>query len=120
MTFQSERLVELRTKCGMSKSEVARLIHVSPMAYGRYERGERTPSFQTIHYIANALGVSSDYLLGQTDNSSPDTLVITRNECPEFFDFLLDLQKDTDKINRILSYYTTYIKNKGAVKKHSP
>ena len=43
-----ERLIKSRKLLGLNKAEAARLLNLSKMGYGRYESGERSPSFQTI------------------------------------------------------------------------
>ena len=45
MKFQPQRLISLRNKLGISKAEAARRLNMSAMGYGRYETGERVPSF---------------------------------------------------------------------------
>ena len=51
MNFQPERLLHLRTSLNINKAEAARRLKISAMAYGRYEKGEREPSYQTVCYI---------------------------------------------------------------------
>ena len=47
MNFCPERLIQLRTSLNINKAEAARQLNISAMAYGRYERGEREPSYQS-------------------------------------------------------------------------
>jgi len=51
----------------MSKSDMVKLLDIDGDAYGRYERNEVKPSVEMATKIANALGVSLDYLVGKTD-----------------------------------------------------
>ena len=36
----------------ISKAEAARQLNISAMTYGRYEKGEREPSYPSVSYIA--------------------------------------------------------------------
>jgi len=51
----------------MSQSDMGKLLDIDGDAYGRYERNEVKPSVEMATKIANALGVSLDYLVGKTD-----------------------------------------------------
>ena len=54
-----EQLRELRLQRGLTLREVARLVDdLSWQGLSKVERGERTPSTQTLAAIARALGVS--------------------------------------------------------------
>lgn len=46
MHFCPERLIQVRESLHINKAEAARRLNLSAMAYGRYERGEREPSYQ--------------------------------------------------------------------------
>ena len=66
-SFQ-ERLRELRTDKKIMAKTMADNLGISYRNYQRYERGEMdTPSSKLIS-IADYFGVSTDYLLGRTDN----------------------------------------------------
>ncbi len=41
----------------MTQEDVARIIEIDPKSFGRIERGERSPSLDTIEKIARALSV---------------------------------------------------------------
>ena len=58
-----ERISALRRARGLSQAELARRLGVSASAMGMYEQGRREPSAQTLVTIAQALGVTTDYLL---------------------------------------------------------
>lgn len=70
-----KRLLELRSEKGLSREAFARLIGTSGAIIGRYERNERTPSVEIANNMAEALGVSLDYLVGNVDSAlDPDLL----------------------------------------------
>lgn len=58
-----ERLRDLRVQKKLSQAELAEIIGVHHTHIGRYERGESRPLSKHLQSLANALGVSIDYLL---------------------------------------------------------
>lgn len=68
----SDRLRELRAGRKMSQSDLAKAIHVSQQAITKWENGKSEPSSSAITAIANYFNVSSDYLLGRTNEKLPD------------------------------------------------
>jgi len=62
-----ERLALVRKNKKISQEEIAKLIGVHAPVIGRYERGEVKPSIEIAAKIAEALNVSLDYLVGNTD-----------------------------------------------------
>ena len=61
------RLLELRKQRGFSQAELADLLTTRAPVIGRYERGEATPSVEVASRLAKILGVSLDYLVGNTE-----------------------------------------------------
>ncbi len=57
------RIAALRREAGLSQSELAKLLQVSPSTVGMYEQGRREPSAQMLLTLSRVLGVSVDYLL---------------------------------------------------------
>ena len=57
------RIAALRRERGLSQTELARRIQVSPSALGMYEQGRREPSGEILVAMARELDVSTDYLL---------------------------------------------------------
>lgn len=105
MNFQSDRLVQIRQKLGINKAEAAKRLNMSAMGYGRYENGQRTPSYQTICFIAQVFNTSPEYLCGMDSDASAKTIVIDQNEAPELFNMLEELGSNSDMEKRILGYY---------------
>lgn len=66
MTKIGERIVLLRKQKGWSQSELARAVEASREAIGKYEREEASPSVETAKKIADALGVTLDYLVDES------------------------------------------------------
>ena len=63
------RIALLRADKGWSQAELAKQIGVSPSAVGMYEQGRREPSLALLVCLAQALDVTTDYLLtGKCNN----------------------------------------------------
>lgn len=69
-------LKELRTKKGLSLSDVARSMGISRQAYSYYENNQRDPDTAMVKALAEFFGVSTDYLLGRAE---PDTKRLLNN-----------------------------------------
>jgi transcriptional regulator with XRE-family HTH domain len=74
------RLKAIRSEKGLKREELAKLIGTSAAIIGRYERDERTPSVDIAKNIAEALGVSLDYLVGDATVLIKDKKMIYRIE----------------------------------------
>lgn len=62
-----KRLQEIRKEKALSQDALAKELGVHGAVIGRYERGEVRPSIEMASKIAEALGVSLDYLVGNSD-----------------------------------------------------
>lgn len=101
-----ERLTIAREALGITKAEAARRCGLSKIGYCRYEYGDRTPSLQTTEVLAQRLGTSVDYLIGNSDDRNPDQITICREKTP----FLFELSRicgssGEDMAKRLLDYY---------------
>ena len=65
----ASRLTYLLYRSDMSQSDLARKANIQPSTISYYICNRRkTPHAETLRRIAVALGVSSDYLIGLTDD----------------------------------------------------
>lgn len=64
----AERIKELRLEQGMSQDTLGEIIGVKRFAVSTYERGQNYPEVRNLIILADYFGVSTDYLLGRTDN----------------------------------------------------
>lgn len=65
------RLSSLRNQRGMTQTKLAAQAEINRAQYNRYEKGETTPSIETLSKIAEALGISIDYLAeGKEENAA--------------------------------------------------
>ena len=104
MNFIPERLISLRKSLGITKAEAARRLNMSAMGYGRYENGEREPSYQTVGYIAQTFHSSIDYLYGLSDEPDSVILTISKNEEPDLFFLVQSARKNSDLRKRLTAY----------------
>lgn len=63
----SKRLKELRLENGLTQQRIASLLNIKQQSYIRYEYGTGEPSLNTLIKIAEIFGVTTDYLLGVSD-----------------------------------------------------
>lgn len=105
-TLNCQRLINCRKQLGITKQEAAKRMQMSQPAYLRYESGERKPSIHVIQFMAHILGTSVNYLIGKTDNPSPDSYLVKIENEPELFDLITTyVNSDTNTQNRLLSYF---------------
>ena len=105
-----ERLLSIRKKKKVSQDELAKQIGVHAPVIGRYERNEVKPSIEVATNIANALGISLDYLVGITDV----------NLDSEVLDLIIDVQKLKEEDNKhIMTTINALIRDAKARKTYS-
>ena len=99
-------IADLREKKEWSQTDLADQSNVSRVMIGKYERGEAVPSIEAAKKIADALGVSLDYLVGEGVNSKFDKRTLKR---------LQDLELlEEDKKKTLLDLIDTYIRDSKA------
>lgn len=65
------RLRQLRKQKDLSQTELGELVDLHYTHIGRYERGASKPSADAMRRLADALGVSTDYLMeGTTEEAA--------------------------------------------------
>lgn len=92
MSFNS-RLKAIRLNMGLNQKEFADKIGISPVTLSHYENDKREPDLKKLASICTILSVSSDYMLGLSDSTSPAmTVTISSERIPR--DPLDDLSPD--------------------------
>ncbi|MCY9764808.1 helix-turn-helix domain-containing protein [Paenibacillus alvei] len=72
------RIAELRKKKNLTQYDLGSLLNVSTSTVAMWERGHRDPSSEALSQLSSFFSVSSDYLLGLTD----DPTIELRAETP--------------------------------------
>ena len=71
----AERLRTARELRKMSQSDLAREADLQPSAVSHFETGRRSPSFANLKALSDALKVTTDYLIGRSDEMSVSNAV---------------------------------------------
>ena len=70
--MKGNRIKLLREEKGLRQDELSKILDVSPSAIGMYERDEREPNDDITLKLAEFFNVTTDYLLGKSDNRNSD------------------------------------------------
>ena len=62
------RLKDLREDCDLRQSDVADFLGIKQTVYSRYERGYQNIPLEHLIKLADFYKVSTDYILGRTNN----------------------------------------------------
>lgn len=108
MTF-GEKIISLRKQLKWSQDDLAKKIGTSAPIVGRYERQEINPSIDVAAKIANALNVTVDYLIGQSDHIIMDKALIRRMEDIEALP-----SEEKEKVYYLIDMALAYNKTKKA------
>ena len=94
-------------KC-LTQQQMADLLGIQRPTYTRYESGERQPDFQTVLKISQVLGVTTDYLLGNSDTP------LSLDQQLEGIDFALygEVHDLTDEEKQDILNFVKYTKSK--------
>ena len=65
------RLFDLREDHDYTQKSVAEYLNMQPNVYRRYEKGTRAIPVEAVIKLADYYRVSTDYLLGRTDDPTP-------------------------------------------------
>lgn len=63
-----DRIAELRSNAHMSQFQLAKVLGIGTSTLGMYETNKRKPSPKILKRIADYFNVSTDYLLGRSNN----------------------------------------------------
>ncbi len=91
----AERLVAVREKNGYTRKRLAEELGRPYRTITNYEMGEREPGHGYIVEIAKKFNVSTDYLLGKSDDENP-----TNKKDPPYSDEAIQLAKDYDGLDK--------------------
>jgi transcriptional regulator with XRE-family HTH domain len=103
----AERLRELRKQKGLSQSELGERVGVHYTHVGRYERGVSRPAADTLKRLADALGVSGDYLLEGTVEEAARARFEDRDLLRQFQEVERLPEEDKAVVKRLLEAFLT-------------
>ena len=66
-----QRLRDLREDADLLQKDIARLLQCTQVCYSQYELGKRDIPTDVLIRLADFYHVSTDYLLGRTDEKTP-------------------------------------------------
>lgn len=104
MTF-GERILSIRKRLKWSQDDLAKKVGTSAPIIGRYERNEIKPAIDTAKAIADALGVTVDFLLGGDDTVMDKELLQKVKDIESFTEE--ERLKIYDLIDMAISYHKT-------------
>jgi len=97
-----KRLKELRRQKDVSQEELSKALNITTSAVGQYEIDARNPSFDVLIKMSKFFCVSTDYILGLTDDVNksvnvPKDYALVISEA-------LSQGVSSDKLKKTLSY----------------
>lgn len=66
-----QRIRDLREDCDKTQQNIAEYLHMAQAQYQRYEAGKRDIPTHVLIALADYYNVSTDYLLGRTNDPTP-------------------------------------------------
>ena len=96
------RLKELREKAGYSQYSLADALNIAQSTVGNWEAGKREPNFVTAQRIADFFNVTTDYLLGRTNDPAPPNI-----KSPVYDDEALELMEEMHKRPELKVLFST-------------
>lgn len=121
------RLRKLRTSFKLNQEELGKKIGVGKTTISQYESETRSPDTGTLQKIAEVFNVSTDYLLGRTDDPNPsqpsapewattkdkrDIKKILEDDLPVMFDGVPVEDEDKQRITDLITGFLWDAKKK--------
>lgn len=104
----SDRIIKKREELNLSQTHLAKRAGLKPPSISQYESGSRSPSYEALLKLSNALNVSTDYLIsgleGKQENANDKVLNILNRIVPN-----LTLE-NKDKLLEYAVYLSSNIK----------
>lgn len=108
------RVVKIRERLGMKQNELAKRTGINVSVVNRIEKNERPARDTEITSIANVLGVTTDYLLGRSDDpekTHEDEFEAFRNR-PDLEVWYKDLPKSSEEELEMLKEMFEFWRNR--------
>ncbi|WP_025727752.1 helix-turn-helix domain-containing protein [Heyndrickxia ginsengihumi] len=111
--FRGDRLKRLRINKKLTQEELGKIVNVTKVSISGYEKGKRSPDTETLNMLADYFNVTTDYLLGRTDDEKGHYI----NESTGEYKFTekdeRDIAKRMDQIRKDLMEANNTDKNDG-------
>lgn len=104
-----KRLLELRKKENLSQEALSKILNVGQTTISSWERGEKEPDNETLLKLADYFSVSTDYLLGRTDNPYPVGEVFALSSDTDYDDLPPEAIEEIERFKEFVR--TKYPKN---------
>lgn len=82
----SDRIIKKREELNLSQTDLAKRAGLKPPSISQYESGSRSPSYEALLKLSNALNVTTDYLIsgreGKDENTNDKVLNILNRIVP--------------------------------------
>lgn len=107
------RLKQLREEIGISQAALATQLGVAQSTVGMWENGKNKPAHAKLEQLANFFGVSTDYLIGRSDDDGrageKQTPALTNENGPddELFTLLASLPPRKKKLAKAYLLFLT-------------
>jgi transcriptional regulator with XRE-family HTH domain len=106
MSF-AQRLKKARIDKGLSQTELGKLVGIHYTQVGRYENKGSQPSADILSKMANALGVSSDYLTNGTTNELAESTLNDKELLNQFKAIEQMDDKDKNVVKTLIDAFIT-------------
>ena len=103
----AQRLRELRKSMNLSQTELGQLAGLHYTHIGRFERGTSRPGGDTLMRLANALGVTSDYLLDGATHEAAKARFEDRELLKQFQEVERLPDEDKSVVKKLLDAFLT-------------
>lgn len=109
MSF-AERIKYLRERKCLTQQDMASILGISKSTYVKYERGEREPKFEALFELSKVFDVSTDYLLGMSDEEN--RYIYSARKAVDLMtskSFLETLGKHENAVTKMVGDYTSFL-----------
>lgn len=94
----SVRIRELRLEKRLRQDQLAALVGVEKSSISMYENDLRRPSFETLVRLSEVFNVTTDYLLGRSNNRALDLSGLTAAETALISELVADMTARNKKL----------------------
>ena len=93
-----ERIKNLRESVNLTQAELARILNITRSAVNAWEIGLSVPSTQCIIQLSKIFCVSTDYLLGVSDNATISVKGLTEKQVTAVYNVIECFREDNEKL----------------------